>query len=308
MLGSNRLQYIAFGLALVLAFPGLGQEPVEPQNRPFENQNTATEPESLTADEPATKAEPTPTPIPTAEPISQDHDGKRQRHENGESQEPPRPTENFAIWGVWGDTPAQWIMAASGLAAVGISVWAVLLLRRTLSATRDAVQEARNTTAVARDALNESRLSNQRQLRAYLHTADQNIKIIGAETAAIQIKLVNAGQTPAHNIVARAAAHPIDKSNENEIPVFNASSEAMNFGFIGPNGDAKWITIKMTIKPEYIPLIQADTHAVFAYGRVTYEDAFGDPQWVRFRLIYEGEWAVGQDTDLSLCREGNEAT
>ncbi|WP_156029647.1 hypothetical protein [Ancylobacter sp. FA202] len=42
----------------------------------------------------------------------------------------------------WGDGLAQWVMAVSSIPAVLLSFWAIILLRRTLDATRDAVSAA----------------------------------------------------------------------------------------------------------------------------------------------------------------------
>ena len=50
--------------------------------------------------------------------------------------------EDKDAWPWLGDGLAQWIMAGLGIPAVALSWYAVVLLKRTLVATRDAVKQA----------------------------------------------------------------------------------------------------------------------------------------------------------------------
>jgi hypothetical protein len=49
------------------------------------------------------------------------------------------------------DTYAQWIMAVFSVAATGVSVWAVWLVRRTLQANADAVEQAKRANDIMQD-------------------------------------------------------------------------------------------------------------------------------------------------------------
>lgn len=51
----------------------------------------------------------------------------------------------------WEDTYAQWIMATLSVVATGFSVWAVFLVKRTLSATRDTASAALKANEQARE-------------------------------------------------------------------------------------------------------------------------------------------------------------
>lgn len=127
-----RSTVFAIGL-IALASLGMGQSPENLRpDQPVEQEAAEGEPAEEPTVEPEAIVEPPTAPAqPAAETHDEDAGGK-------EDSEPDRDGFKF-----WGDTWAQWAMAATGVVAVGISAWAVWLVRRTLIETRRAVQSER---------------------------------------------------------------------------------------------------------------------------------------------------------------------
>lgn len=62
---------------------------------------------------------------------------------------------------LWGDTFAQWLMALTGAIALGVSVWAVVLIRNTFRLTKATLAEARKAIRY-RDAFKRKRFTRFR--------------------------------------------------------------------------------------------------------------------------------------------------
>lgn len=103
-------------------------------------------------------------------------------------------------WGLFTpeDTYAQWIAAISAIAGVGVSIWAVRLVRDTLELNRNATKAAQDAVGVARDI-------GQAQVRAYVRitsgSAHMGPGTIGMTDMGIRpvlrIVVKNHGQSPA---------------------------------------------------------------------------------------------------------------
>lgn len=90
----------------------------------------------------------------------QDRYQHAKNRETGEDNPVARPS----LWETYTsptDTYAQWIAAFSALVGVGVSIWAVWLVKRTLRASTDAVEQASTANEIATR-------SNEAQLRAYV--------------------------------------------------------------------------------------------------------------------------------------------
>lgn len=90
------------------------------------------------------------------------------------------------------DTLAQWIMAVLSLAAVGVSAWAVFLVKDSLYATNLALGEARASNDISREI-------GEAQVRAYITCVGAKYAI-GNQAISILLDLKNTGQSPAVNI------------------------------------------------------------------------------------------------------------
>jgi hypothetical protein len=57
---------------------------------------------------------------------------------------------------------------------------------------------------------------------------------------------------------------------------------------------------------EYINRLNAGTHAIYAYGEITYRDIFGKKRYTMFRY-YRNIITPSQGNRMTVCNEGNEA-
>lgn len=93
----------------------------------------------------------------------------------------------------WQDTFAQWLMAGLSVVATGISAWAVILVRDSLSLNRQAVK-------AAEDAVTEARRIGEAQVRAYVGPprVEATIETVGGSRRfSIKGYLSNSGNSPA---------------------------------------------------------------------------------------------------------------
>lgn len=94
-----------------------------------------------------------------------------------------------------GETYAQWMMALAAVAALAVSVWAVVLLKSTLHATRAALTKADDANRIAREI-------GQAQVRAYLSSPQIDIDFEDQKHIGVTVYYKNSGQSPAINIIA----------------------------------------------------------------------------------------------------------
>ena len=106
-----------------------------------------------------------------------------------------------------GDTLAQWIIAVTGVVAISVAIWAVVVLRRSLNATRIAVEEARQSTKAAERTADAARkqadlaeASMLRLERPYLFleiSETHYLRSPGSDRPFLRCFFVNHGRTPA---------------------------------------------------------------------------------------------------------------
>lgn len=113
---------------------------------------------------------------------------------------------------IWGDTPAQWLMAITGIIAIVLSGWAVWLLRQTLIATNRTIDESTKGTAAAQEAAKAALEANEIVRQANI--IDQRpwlrweiiqpciIKTNGPNlTLEVSARLTNFGKTTARKVI-----------------------------------------------------------------------------------------------------------
>lgn len=176
-----RAGWLGAAVLVFCASWGMGQSPENLRpDQPVEQQPA--EPES--AEEPAVEPEAiVEPPTAPAQPSAETHDEDAGGKEDSESDR-----HGFKFWG---DTWAQWAMAATGVVAVGISAWAVGLLRKTLIETRRA-------TAAAQAAVDVTRELGQKELAAYVTLKNVTYEVSGYGVF-VSACLRNSGNTPAVN-------------------------------------------------------------------------------------------------------------
>lgn len=278
---------------LLLIAPALGQEAVKPEQWPAENQNTTSEPQEQPGEEPAVESPSALAPVVAAESSGGNHDGEDEYSENSETQKPPGAAENSGIWGVWGDTPAQWIMALFGIVATGISIWAVWLLKQTLKATREAVATTEASVEAMRDG-------NERMLRAYVCVTETEIKRENDRVIRALVYVSNSGQTPARNITSWTKIRVGDPSGF-VVP------ENLDGGSKSTIGTGTTYTLQARTEPlsdEVWNRVWTRKAPLWVWGALSYDDIFGKERRVTsFRLRLHDI-----DEVLYPVFEGNEAT
>lgn len=93
---------------------------------------------------------------------------------------------------IGGDGVAQWVMAACSIVALFVSFWGVILLYRTIKASREAVDAANTATAITK-AIGEA------QTRAYLAVTSARYQFKRDSVSAI-LDIENIGNSPARDV------------------------------------------------------------------------------------------------------------
>ena len=102
----------------------------------------------------------------------------------------------------WRDTYAQWLIAVLSVAATGVSIWAVRLLRRTLQETQKATRTAREI--------------GEAQVRAYISVSEGRIDLSVSDfllLGHVEINYTNKGQSPAFHVIFDLGLTVIEKPN-----------------------------------------------------------------------------------------------
>jgi hypothetical protein len=156
----------------------------------------------------------------------------------------------------------------------------------------------------------DNRISNERQLRAYVSIDRAQISDINLVWPPVaEIKLRNFGQTPAYDLVHLSGiAFDVDP------PPTGAFGEwppmAGTKYIVGPGSESNKIMKipegEIATEAERQEII-AGTKALYVFGIVTYRDAFGKTRTTHYRLIQGGRVGI-RGIHLMGCEEGNEAT
>ncbi|MDP1700431.1 MAG: hypothetical protein Q8L53_05645 [Aestuariivirga sp.] len=119
-----------------------------------------------------------------------------EQRQDGKVSELVASSDNFHPWR---DTYAQWLMALFSVAATGVSIWAVRLLRSTLRETQAATQATVEANEVAR-------VIGRSQVRAYLSVSDMILNFSDDGIVA-RVDIKNSGQSPAFKVIVKGRIH-----------------------------------------------------------------------------------------------------
>ncbi|MEQ8399320.1 MAG: hypothetical protein RIC85_05370 [Gammaproteobacteria bacterium] len=238
----------------------------------------------------------------------------------GESRKSENEWAQYAAYFKKEDSIAQWLMMLASLAATGISLWAVCLLRDTLKATRHTIRVAARANEVA-TAANKAAYASVavtqdtaiRQLRAYIvvETASDGVVEVGQHVR-VPMKLRNLGQTPAKNaaiasnLIVRGLPYPLARQHQEAGP--ETVSDGRPRLSIYPGLDqvspreSDFILEKKTFDA-----IRNGMAAVFLSGIVIYDDIYDQERETRFRFEFSGEECF-QTGRMRVSREGNGVT
>lgn len=218
------------------------------------------------------------------------------------------------------DTDA-WIVRLTGLLTIIAAMQLVLFswqLRQMHASVKDATLAAQAATVSAEAAQRSATLTEaaltlskdtaNRQLRAYLlvKRAKMGLVVVDKNPVA-RITLINTGQTPAYKL-RPAGAFEFAAFPRQEPWTIPPSGPRVGRG---PLGAGRSFTMLMTfpyrMPREALTDFQAGTTAFFSFGSIEYEDVFGAVHTTHFRFEYDRNSARGENMQMSICRDGNEA-
>lgn len=166
------------------------------------------------------------------------------------------------------DTYAQWIMAAFAIMATFASVWAVLLLRDTLTATRDAVRSADDAVKVTREL-------GQVQVRAYVaigNIAIQGLKV--GQKPRISYRVKNVGLSPAIRYRHCSTWRLVDNIDTYKCSFGGPVWDGPAFDLF-PGGSTEQNTDLPEADEEVISAIMSGEKHILFYGVAQYRTVFG---------------------------------
>lgn len=177
----------------------------------------------------------------------------------------------------------------------------------------------------------ETRKTSKRQLRAYVFAETSYISNIvnpsqvnlltiqdvdlparitnpfAGPVANMQIK--NSGQTPAFNVChwGNIIFAPFPLPN-NYLPTKPGNNKPMPC-ILGPGVmSSKLYFLPNPLTPNQVSDLVNGTGAIYVYGEITYEDAFGNKHFTNYRVMHHVMGgAIGVNTSLTFCEEGNDA-
>ncbi len=304
---------VALGLALTLSIAG-GVQEVAPQDEI--PQQPAEEP----AEEPAVEPPSGAAEVHPAEPAAESAEPEESDAVQEQAGEEPLVREGpHGI--LWGDGTAQWLMALAAFASVGVSIWAVALLRGTLKATKDALTKADKATAAANRAADAAVAANEgfaeaskRELRAYLKVDSSNGVVEPDKPAWFEFVIKNYGKTPANNVAASATVvvrtKPWSWENEDIPDPSGLKPELVlhpedPFNLIGRMRDDAGKPLDL---PQHaFDALKDDLACVYVRVLIYYDDVFGDPHETELRFEFSGSECFELNRPR-LAWSGNRAT
>jgi hypothetical protein len=150
--------------------------------------------------------------------------------------------------------------------------------------------------------------TSERQLRAYVFAVAGRVRRFAVnEPVEIEVRFENTGQTPAYGVhhtmnIAMCdpplPLHELDFTNPRK-DAMGPRKSSSSFASFGPD---------YKLSQGHFAAVQSEEAAVWVYGEIRYEDAFGKPRWTKFRFIYVGDFVTDPPGGMATDTEGNDAT
>jgi hypothetical protein len=159
----------------------------------------------------------------------------------------------------------------------------------------------------------ETKNTGERQLRAYVLMEGCGIKDVSVGKMPVASVLIkNFGQTPAHDVKAILSRLVFEVYNNAMLPPLIPDNERPRTGdVIGPGGQRTYIfgNPDWPLDAQKFDQLGAGTHAIFAYGKLQYRDAFEVDRVTNFCLYCAGPAGLGfTGSALRAYGDGNNAT
>jgi hypothetical protein len=216
--------------------------------------------------------------------------------------------ENLTIGGLFAT-------AAFTLALAGFSLWQVIETRRAYDPIKESADAARDAADAAKKQVEVATDVEKRQLRAYIGVippTDNQIvnRFIPPEKPLVHLTPRNFGLTPAYNALIRngmgVQSYPLPKNFDypiqggtflpNKITIYPGT-----FDIAGIVLDAQ-----QPLTDQQIAAIQDGLHyRLYAWGTITYDDAFSDGHFTNFCISFYGLSA--QQVRREPCQEHNDS-
>ena len=147
--------------------------------------------------------------------------------------------------------------------------------------------------------------NGHRQLRAYVFPDQANLVWQGtAKPTVAEIVIKNSGQTPAYRLSSATVVLVGDFPLQTDLRV---PAVPANRTVVPPAGNyGLSVTMEKPLTADQLQAIQKGRQAIYAFGEIAYEDAFGECRMTRYRFFYSGGGAdIGSKVGLSYLDEGN---
>jgi hypothetical protein len=147
--------------------------------------------------------------------------------------------------------------------------------------------------------------NGRRQLRAYVFPDQANLLWQGtAKPTQAEIGIKNSGQTPAYRLSTATAVVVGDFPLQGALHVPPMPD---NHTVVPPSGNyALSVTMAQPLTGDQLKAIQKGTQAIYAFGEISYVDAFDECRMTRYRFYYSGAGAdIGSKVGLTYLDEGN---
>jgi hypothetical protein len=147
--------------------------------------------------------------------------------------------------------------------------------------------------------------NGRRQLRAYVFPDQANLIWQGSGKPTVaEIGIKNSGQTPAYRLSSSTAVVVGDFPLQGDLRVPPMPDKHT---VVPPNGSyALSIPMDQPLTGDQLTAIRRGTQAIYAYGDISYVDAFEECRMTRYKFYYTGSGAdVGGKVGLTYLDEGN---
>lgn len=201
---------------------------------------------------------------------------------------------------------SNWALVLIGLGIAILAIRSLRVIYDQTIATERAVASAEKIAVAADATLKVVKETAERELRAYVLPIKGGMfeDRIHAGKSSIRITIKNIGKTPAFHFSSCLSVGVFEFPTPDNLPSVTASRGKGSFP-LAPDGETELEGILAVITPEQLAHLAARTKAVYAFGELRYQDAFGAERRTKFRMFCNGEWlAKGR---FLFSGEGNEA-
>ena len=217
--------------------------------------------------------------------------------ERSESRQDLYAQQDMARWAFW--------MLAVTIATLGVTATGVWLVKRTLEATLEAVEDTGKATkameaqnAIAKDTA-------ERQLRAYISV--ESLVVENVEVGVVPngvVNIINSGQTPAERL--SLAAYLGYAYVANPEPIFEIIDTNPLTCTVGPQRPYTAYPDAPAVWTEaHAAEFAAGTFGIYIFGEVQYFDVFGKERFTRFRALFDKNC---RPSFTKTCAAGNDST